>query len=252
MRLHGKTAIITGAADGIGRGIAIKFAKEGADSLLVDLNRAGVEETARLAGAHGYTPKTMVADVSDRSLQGQIIQRAVDEFGVLDILVNNAGVVFVAPFQDFPVDKLHRIMEVNLKAPFLLAQHAARYWIANKRGGRIVSTSSINAESIQPNSAAYAASKGAIRMLTKAMAFDLGPHNITCNAVGPGHTRTGMTRPGLAADPNRERLNASVIPMRRIGEPEDIANAVAFLASDEASYVTGQTIYVEGGRIIWA
>ncbi len=252
MRLHGKTAIITGAADGIGRGIAIKFAQEGADSLLVDLNKAGVEETARLAGAQGYTPKTLVADVSDRALQGTIVQHAIEEFGVLDILVNNAGVVFTAPFAEFPADKLHRIMEVNLKAPFLLSQHAARYWIESKRPGRIVSTSSINAESVQANSVAYSASKGAIRMLTKAIAFDLGPHGITCNAVGPGHTRTGMTRPGHTADPTREAKNASVIPLRRIGEPEDIANAVAFLASSEASYITGQTIYVEGGRIIWA
>src|SRR5690242_14242270 len=142
MRLHGKVAVITGAGDGIGRGIAIKFAQEGADSLLVDLKKDAVEETAKLASVHGRTPKTMVADVSDRTLQGNIIQRAIDEFGVLDILVNNAGISPTGPFHEFPTAQLHRILEVNLKAPFLLSQHAARYWLAEKRKGAIVNTSS--------------------------------------------------------------------------------------------------------------
>ena len=248
MRLHNKIAIITGAADGIGRGTAIKFAEEGADSLLVDLNEAGLRETAASVAKLGRKATILVQDITTPDAAEKIVQRAVADFGRLDILVNNAGVSMGGFFTDIPPEILDRVIAVNLIAPFVISQAAARYWIANKIHGRIVSTSSINAETVQGNSTAYCASKGGVRMLTKGAAVDLGPRQITVNAVGPGHTITGMTRKHMGTQWEREGIERSAL--KRLGTAEDIANAIAFLASDEASYVTGQTLYVEGGRTI--
>ncbi|MBI3744068.1 MAG: SDR family oxidoreductase, partial [Chloroflexi bacterium] len=170
-----------------------------------------------------------------------------------DILVNNAGVSKPAFYPDYAVEDIDLILDVNLKAPFILSQHVGRYLVEHKKPGRIVNISSINAEKATViGGTAYCASKGAIRQMTRTAAYDLGPFGITVNAVGPGHTRTGMTKPTFAEHATREREWAEKTPLGRIAEPEDIANAVAFLASDEASYVTGQSIYVEGGRCLWA
>ncbi len=249
MKLEGKVAIITGAADGIGRGAAVKLAREGADLLLVDLNQRGLGETATMAAEVGRRVVELVADVTDDDAPQRIVGQTVDRLGALDILVNNAGVPPQAHFLEIAPEAMDRLLAVNLRAPFLLGQAAARHWIQHKKPGRIVNISSINAETVQGNSVDYCASKGGVRMLTKAAACDLGPYGITVNAVGPGHTRTGMTR-HLIDDPDMERDWVSRTPLGRLGEPEDIANAVAFLASDEAGYITGQTIYVEGGRTL--
>jgi len=253
MRLKGKVAIITGAGSGIGQGVAIKFAKEGASSLLVDISDAGLKETASLVQKAGGKAATMKADVRDRGQLKAIVPKAAQQFGTVDILVNNAGVSKPAFYPDYAVEDIDLILDVNLKAPFILSQHFGRYLVANKKPGRIVNISSINAEkATMMGSTAYCASKGAVRQLTRTAAYDLGPFGITVNAVGPGHTRTGMTRPLFAENAAREREWAEKTPLRRIAEPEDIANAVAFLASDEASYITGQSVYVEGGRCLWA
>ncbi|MEE9286167.1 MAG: SDR family NAD(P)-dependent oxidoreductase [Dehalococcoidia bacterium] len=252
MRLQGKAAIITGAADGIGRGIALKFAREGADAFLVDLNEPGVSETAAMARDLGRQAVVLAGDLRDRAFLASIVPHTIEALGTVDILVNNAGVSRPAPYPEYSTDDLDLVLDVNLKAPFLLAQHVARYLVEQKKPGRIVNISSINAEvAAVSGSTAYCASKGGVRLLTRAAAFDLGPYGITVNAVGPGHTRTGMTRPIFAEDAAREQEWAGKTPIGRVGEPEDIANAVAFLASDEASYITGQTIYVDGGRTLW-
>ena len=248
MRLQGKIAIITGAADGIGRGAAVKFAKEGADSLLVDINEAGLKETAAAVAKTGRKAKILVQDVAAPDAGEKIVARAIADFGRLDILVNNAGVSQGGFFTDIPPETLDRVIAVNLIAPFLISQAAARHWLATKTRGRIVSTSSINAETVQGNSTAYCASKGGVRTFTRGAAVDLGPHQITVNAVGPGHTITGMTRKHMGTQWEKDGIERSAL--KRLGTPEDIANAMAFLASDEASYITGQTIYVEGGRTI--
>lgn len=253
MRLQGKAAIITGAADGIGRGIALKFAREGAAGFLVDINEAGLKETARLVHGLDGRAATMTADLQDRAHLRAIVPKAAAAFGTIDILVNNAGISRPAFYPEYPAQDLDMVLDINLKAPFFLAQQVARYLVEHKKPGRIVNISSINAElGTLWGSTAYCASKGAVRVLTRAAAYDLGPYGITVNAVGPGHTRTGMTRPIFAENARREKEWAEKTPLRRIGEPEDIANAVAFLASDEASYVTGQSIYVDGGRTLWA
>ena len=251
MRLKDQVAIITGAADGIGRATAVKFAQEGADVLLVDLNEVGMREAAGLARGHGRRAAVLAVDVGEPGAPHAIVQQAVEELGGLDILVNNAGLSDGGPLLQLEDAVLDRVLRVNLIAPFLLMQAAARYWISEGRGGRIVSTSSINARIVQGDSAPYCASKGGVRMLTKGAALDLGPHGITVNAVGPGHTRTGMTK-HLMETPGLEEAWAAKTALGRIGEPEDIANAIAFLASEEAAYVTGQTLYVEGGRTLHA
>ena len=250
--LHGKVAIVTGAADGMGRAIALKFAQDGADCFVVDVNNVGLAETARLVEAEGRKAVSLVADLANRpALQG-VLPKALETFPQIDILVNNAGVSRPAPINEYPLEYLNAIMDVNLKAPFLLSLYVARHWAEHDIAGRIISITSINAEVAQAGSAAYSASKGALRQATKAIAYDLGPYGITVNAVGPGYTRTGMTKPIFDKDGGREKEWAMKTPLGRIGEAEDIANAVAFLASDEASYITGQTIYVEGGRTIWS
>ena len=252
MRLEGKAAIITGAADGIGRGIAVKFAREGADSFLVDLNAEGVNETAAMVRDLGRRAGVLVGDLRDRAFLRTIVAQAVEALGSVDIVVNNAGVSRPAAYEEYSTDDLDLVLDVNLKAPFLLSQQVARYLVDSKKPGRIVHIASINAEfAAVSGSTAYCASKGGIRLLTKASAYDLGPYGITVNAVGPGHTRTGMTRPIFEEDASREQEWAGKTPLRRVGEPEDIANAVAFLVSDEASYITGQTIFVDGGRTLW-
>ncbi len=249
MKLQGKVAIVTGAADGIGRGTAVKFAREGADLLLVDLNESGLSATSTLVAEAGGRVEEMVADVTGDDSPERIVARAVERLGALDILVNNAGVPPSGHFLTITEESMDRVMAVNLRAPFLLGQAAARHWIEQKKPGRIVNISSINAETIQGDSSDYCASKGGVRMLTKAAACDLGRYGITVNAVGPGHTRTGMTR-HLIDNPELEQDWVGRTPLGRLGEPEDIANAVAFLVSDEAAYITGQTIYVEGGRTL--
>lgn len=251
MRLQGRVAIITGAADGIGKATAIKLAEEGADSLLVDINSEGLQETVERVKGLERKAVALVEDVSANGAPQRIIDAAVKEFGGLHILVNNAGISSGGkPFLELVEEDLDRVLAVNLFAPFLLTRAAADYWIRNRKKGRIVNTSSINAEYVQGQSAPYCASKGGVRMLTKGAAMDLGPYGITVNAVGPGHTRTGMTRNTLTMSPEVEQEWVRRTPLGRLGEPEDIANAIAFLASDDASYITGQTIYVEGGRTI--
>ncbi|MBI3744067.1 MAG: SDR family oxidoreductase [Chloroflexi bacterium] len=247
-RFKGQAAIVTGAADGIGRGCAIKLAQEGANLLLTDINQKGLAETATLARKEGVKVSELVCDVSTNDAPQRLVEAAVKAFGSFQILVNNAGVSSAAPFLEYQEAALDKVIGVNLRAPLLIGKAASRYWIDNKIKGRIVNISSINAETIQGNSVAYCASKGGIRMLTMAAACDLGPHGITVNAVGPGHTKTGMTRNTIGTPVEQDWIERT--PLGRIGEPADIANAVAFLASEEASYVTGQTIYVEGGRTI--
>lgn len=248
MRLNGRVAIITGAADGIGRGTAIKFAQEGADSLLVDVNEAGLKETASAVSKLGRAATTLVQDVAAPTAAETIVQRALKDFGRLDILVNNAGISIAAFFTDVSPETLDKMIAVNLEAPYLISQAAARHWVSKKQPGRIVSTASINSETVQANSTVYCATKGGVRTFTIGAAVDLGPYGITVNAVGPGHTITGMTRKHMGTPWEKHGIENSAL--KRLGTAEDIANAICFLASDEASYITGQTIFVEGGRII--
>jgi glucose 1-dehydrogenase len=182
--------------------------------------------------------------------RGAIVAQVTDRFGRLDVLVNNAGIVRLQPFLEIDPDAWDLMMDINVRAPMLLGQAAARAMIAQGGGGAIVNLSSVTAELGAPLAAGYAASKGAVRQLTKVMALELIGHGIRVNAVGPGTIATDMAARAVLDDPATRRTVLSRTPIGRLGDPDEIAKAVSFLASDDASYVVGQTVYVDGGRLV--
>ncbi|MFN8455142.1 MAG: 3-oxoacyl-ACP reductase family protein [Anaerolineae bacterium] len=246
MRLQNKIAIVTGAASGNGRGIALRLAEEGAKITVADVSLAGAQETVALIEAAGGQALAVRADVSQKEQVEAMVAATVQHFGGVDILVNNAGVESLIPFLDLPEAEWDRILAVNLKGPFLCSQAAAREMVKGGQGGKIVNIASINSAVVLAGQAHYTSSKGGLLLLTKAMALDLAPYNINVNAVGPGVIETAMTANSLS-NPARKEMFLNRIPLKRIGQPRDIGNAVLFLASDEADYITGTILYVDGG-----
>jgi glucose 1-dehydrogenase len=249
MRLQGKVAIVTGAGSGNGRGIALRFAEEGARVIVADVAEAGAAETVAQIAAVGGTAAAVRADVSDKAQAQIMAEEAVRRFGALDILVNNAGIEFLTPFLDISESEWDRILDVNLKGAFLCGQAAARRMVTAGRGGKILNIASINSQIALAKQAHYVSSKGGLLMLTKAMAIELAPHRINVNAIGPGVIDTALTK-GSLADPERRAMLLSHVPWGRVGQPRDIANAALFLCTDEADYVTGTILYVDGGWLI--
>ena len=244
-RLKGRRAIVTGAARGIGLACARRLVAEGAQVMLVDREPA-VGEPA--AVALGSAARFFCADVQAPGAAHGIVAAAVAAFGGVDVLVNNAGVVSRADLLDLSADEFDRVLGINLRAPFLLIQAAARQMRTQGSGGAVVNMSSINAVVGGGDSLAYCVSKGGLNQLTRVCAISLAPLNIRVNAVGPGTIATemaagfGLTGEGLAAVLERT-------PAGRLGAAEEIAAVVAFLASDEASFISGQTVYADGGRL---
>ncbi len=247
MRLQGKVAVITGAASCIGRGSALRFAEEGANLALADTNGDGLEETAQQVRALGRRAVTQVTDVRDRAQVERLVDRAVSELGGLDVMLANAGVGSGAPFLEETDEQYDRIMNTNMRGVYLCGQAAARVMAARGAGGSIINIASTYAEVTAPRSSVYSASKGGVRMLTKGMAVELGPHGIRVNCIGPGWIRTGMNP---LTDEARVARILEGVPLGRIGTPRDVAGAALFLASDDAAYVTGVIIFVDGGWIL--
>lgn len=239
-RLAGKVAIVTGAGAGIGAAIAQRFVAEGAQVLLSDLNE---EPGQALADRLGQP--FIRADVAVTAERDAIFAAAARTWGRLDISVNNAGITHAAELDDLTEDAFDQVLAVNVKAATFATQAAARLMGA---GGSIINLSSVNAVLAIPNQIPYAISKGAARQLTNVTAVALAPRGIRVNAIGPGTIMTDMGRAILAGEEQRRRI-LSRTPLGRIGEPNEIATIAAFLASDEASYITGQTIYADGGRL---
>ena len=239
-RLEGKCAIVTGAAKGIGRAIAERFAAEGAVLLLADIDPA-IEALARDLGH-----EAIVADVSRKAEVEGIVARAGTLWGGLDILVNNAGVTHAATLDDLTEDDFDRVFATNLKSALWGTQAAARLM---GEGGAVVNMSSVNAVLAIPNQIPYVVSKGAMNQLTNVTALALAPRGIRVNAIGPGSIATEMLAGIMAEDPAARDRILSRTPLGRAGEPEEVAAVAVFLASDEASYLTGQTIYPDGGRL---
>jgi NAD(P)-dependent dehydrogenase (short-subunit alcohol dehydrogenase family) len=254
MLLAGKAAIVTGAAQGIGRACAERLAKEGAKVLLTDVNTADGERVAREIAAGGGTAQFARCDVSRESDVAAAIAAALKAHGRIDILVNNAGILDDAPFLELPVAEFDRILGVNLRGAFLMGQAAARHMVkqgspqGSAQAGAIVNMSSINERFALPDHVAYSISKGGISQLTKAMAIALAPHGIRVNAVGPGTIETPLLDGVIKDKAFREKV-LSRTPIGRFGQPSEIAAIVAWLASEEASYVTGTTIFADGGRL---
>ena len=242
-RFSNKVVIVTGAAHGIGRAIAMRFGNEGAQVIVNDVNTAGVESTVREIIALGGLAVAGIADVSQKSEVDGLFDSVLERFGTVDVLVNNAGLINVERhFLQGDEDWWDRVLTVNLKSVFLCSLRAAHV-MARNHTGVIINMSSGGATHSHRGMAAYDASKGGIEALTRAMALDLAPYGIRVNALIPGSIDTQGMNPEI----KRERGKA--IPLGRMGEPEEMAGPAAFLASDDASYITGHIYAVDGGLL---
>ena len=248
MKLSGKTAIVTGAAQGIGLACARRFVDEGARVVLVDQDDSGGRAAAQAIGAE--RAEFVRGDVTRGDTVQAALRAAIDRFGDVDILINNAGITHAAEFLDLAEADFDRVLAVNLKSYFLFGQAVARHLVAAKRGGAIVNMSSVNALLAIPNQIPYAVSKGGVNQLTRVMAVALAPHSIRVNAIGPGTIATELARKAVLGSEESRRKIMSRTPMLRLGEPDEVAKVAVFLCCDDSSYITGQTIYPDGGRLI--
>jgi gluconate 5-dehydrogenase len=246
-RLDGKVAVITGSTRGLGWSIADAMARQGATVVVNGRTAADVEARVADLVGRGYAASGWTADMADLPVDG--LDDVVARHGRLDVLVNNAGINHRAPLAEFGPDDWERVTRVNLDAPFALARRAASSMTAARVRGRIVNIGSIMGTVARPTIPAYVASKGGIDGLTKALAVELGPHGITVNAIGPGYVATELNSP-LVNDPVFNAMVCERTPLGRWGDPSEIAAAAVFLASDEASYVNGHKLVVDGGMTI--
>jgi len=248
--LTNKVALVTGASRGIGRGIALILAQAGAD---VAVNYVSSEAEAEKVVVQiknlGKKAISIRADVSKKEEVDFMVEEVIRQFGKIDILVNNAGIISFKPFLEMEEAEWQRVIDVNLKGQFLVAQVVARQMVKKGTGGRIINISSIASGQVGtgfPNLVHYCSSKGGVVAMTEAMALELGPHRINVNAIAPGAIETDMIKDMLVDEKSRQGFLAR-IPKGRIGKPEDIGAMAVFLASDESDYCTGATFYVDGG-----
>ena len=248
-RLAGRTALVTGAAGGIGLACAEAFAAEGCDLALIDIDDKRLAAAARdLAKRSGRTVHAVPCDVSDAALAQKAVIRSAALLSRIDILVNNAGILAAGDILDCELEDFDRVMAVNLRAPFVIGQTVARHMVDAKIKGSIINMSSVNAVLAIPNQLAYVTSKGGVSQLTKAMALALAPHGVRVNAIGPGTISTDILKGVMENDDARRRALART-PLGRFGEPSEVGKVAVFLASEDASYMTGQTLYPDGGRL---
>ena len=249
--LTGKVALVTGAASGIGRATALLFAQEGASVLLADLNEASGRAVQQEIASRGGKVLFEGADVTSDDDCGRIVELAIQEFGGLHIVVNCAGIIRRASVTELSESDWDRVMAVNVKSIYLVSRHAIPH-MAESGGGAIVNIASGWGLAGGPKAAVYCASKGAVVLLTKAMAIDHGPQNIRVNCICPGDTDTGMLRSEAEqlGEPNdRFFAEAARRPLGRVGKPEEIAQAALYLVSNAASFVTGTALVVDGGGL---
>jgi glucose 1-dehydrogenase len=246
-RLEGKVAIVTGSGSGIGQAIAERLAQDGA-AIVVDYRDhiEQAQQTQQKIASAGSKSILVHADVTSLADTRTLVEQAYNQFGRCDILVNNAGIEKGANFWEVTEADYDAVLNVNLKGAFFLAQAFVKRLLDAKQPGRIINISSVHEDMVFPHFATYAASKGAMRMLMRNLAVELGPHGITVNNVAPGAIITPINAKLLDNKPELDALLAN-IPLGRMGKPEEVANLVAFLASDEAAYATGSTYVLDGG-----
>ncbi len=249
MRLQDKVAVIKGAGTGILQAIAIAFSDDGSAVVVDYVGDASVAaDTVNKITAKQGKVLAVEADISNPADVNALIQKTVAAFGKLDIFVNNAGIEKKIAFVDYPLNQWEKIIAVNLTGPFLCCQAASRQMIQQGRGGRIINISSIHEDLPMPTNAPYCASKGGLRMLMRAIAVELAPHQITVNNIGPGAIYTPIDI-DVESDPKLNNQILAEIPLGRWGKPEEVAQLAVYLASDAAAYVTGSTFFIDGGMM---
>ena len=244
--LKGKSGIVTGAGSGIGKGIATGLVQAGAELVIAGRNLEKMEAAAEEMRQFGGPVIPAQADISKMEDIKGLVDRAVKEFEKIDFLFNNAGIIRRNPSEDFLEKDWDDVIDINLKGPFFLAQAVARVMISQERKGKIINTSSLIAVQGGKRVPAYAASKGGLAQVTKSMANDWAKYDILVNAIGPGWVNTELTEP-LRQDKERFTEITGRIPLGRWADPEDLAGAAVFLASNASNYITGQTIFIDGG-----
>ena len=245
--LQDKVALVTGSSSGIGQAIAKKFAEEGAKVVIDYIGHPdGADQTLHMVQEAGSEAIIVQADVTNMGDIKKVVDAAYDRFGSLEILVNNAGMEKEAPFTQVQEADYDKVLHVNLKGPFFLAQYFVQRLEAAKKPGRIINISSVHEDMVFPGFATYCISKGGIRMFMRDLAVELGPMDITVNNIAPGAIDTPINKK-LMANKGEMKSLLSNIPLNRLGTPDDVAELAAFLASDKAGYITGSTYVIDGG-----
>jgi NAD(P)-dependent dehydrogenase (short-subunit alcohol dehydrogenase family) len=246
--LQDRVAIVTGGGSGIGKSIALEFAGAGADVIVGSRRMAVLEEVVREIKSLGRRSLAVRADVSKKADVDNLVQRTIDEFGAIDILVNNSGILAPPSFLDLEEEEWDRVIDTNLKSRYLCCQAVAKGMIERGKGCIINVASNGGVTTCGGFSGPYPVTKAGEIMLTRGLAWELGPHNIRVNAIAPGNIRTEMTRSWWSDPEFVERMKTDR-PLGRFGEPEEIASVALFLASDAASYITGETIVADAGKV---
>ena len=242
MKIDGKVALITGASAGIGAALAAEFARAGAKLSLCARSEEGLRRAA------GDQALITAGDLTEESVRRRVVERTLERFGAIDILINNAGIAWQEPFLEITPEHWDQIMQVNLRGMFLVGQAVSRRMVADKKGGAIVNMSSTNGLVGEENYAHYNATKGGVLLLTKTMALELGRHGIRTNAVCPGFIQTPLST-GIYGCEAIAAYAREKIAMQRVGTPEEVAAAYAFLASDDASFINGEGLVIDGGQL---
>jgi glucose 1-dehydrogenase len=255
LRLEGKNTLVTGASSGIGRAIAIRFAREGANVAINyrgDREQADAESVQKEASAANKGSKVIIAraDVTQEDEIKAMFQQAIETFGSLDVLVNNAGIQKASPSDQLEAADFDKVLAVNLRGPFLCAREALRHFLSRSKGGVILNNSSVHQIIPKPLYLSYSMSKGGMANLTRTLALEYAGRGIRVNAVGPGAIVTPINNAWID-DPKAREGVESHIPMGRPGDADEIASVFAFLASNEASYITGQTVFACGGLTLY-